>query len=137
MLASRCRLLTTMVLYPATHPTTLLCFSVCFRVIAGVWVLYRNRQEELLGGECTAPQAGAAPAAAPAIHTAPPTLPSPKGGLELALEQQDAAARMMDEARDVAVLPSATAATTSSSGGASSAVKAPKDTARHGGDDAV
>lgn len=64
----------------------------CF---AGVWALYRNREEELLDETTT----GAA--AAPHLAT-PATAASPKGGLELAMQQRDVVSSMDD--REVAVL---------------------------------
>jgi hypothetical protein len=64
---------------------------------AGVWALYRNREDELLGEPTGA-------AAAPHLVT-PATPASPKGGLELAMQQRDAISSLDD--RETPVLPPA------------------------------
>lgn len=64
-----------------------------------MWVLYRNRRQELLGDNTTC-----APAPDQSAATVPQSPASPKGPMVLAMEQRDAA-RSADDRGGVSALP--------------------------------
>lgn len=92
---------------PTPEPTLMLpaphCVTVCCNCAAGVWLLYRNRQQELLGDCSAAAAAESSCPASPVRCTA-----STKGPLEVAMEQLDVASNVDDRAAGVMVPAAAT-----------------------------